>query len=67
MYIGEFAKQAGVSLKTIRHYENIGLLKAPVRKGTYRIYTKNDIKMVLFIKHAQSLGFKLKEIKKKTH
>ena len=64
MYISELAKKAGVSLKTIRHYENIGLLKTPERIGTYRTYREEDVETVRFIKRVQALGFKLKEIKK---
>ena len=61
--IGKVAKQAGVSVETIRFYERKGLLEEPVRKQSgYRQYTEADIRKLVFIQHAKNLGFSLKEI-----
>lgn len=62
MYIGELAKLTGASRKAIHHYEALGLIPQPPRKGRYRIYRATDVDLVAMIKCAQSLGFSLKEI-----
>lgn len=62
--IGEVAKLAGVNLQTIHYYERKGLLEKPPRTSSnYRMYAKDAVRVILFIKHAQKLGFSLKEIK----
>jgi len=64
MKIGELAKQAQVTVDTIRYYERRQLM--PIAKRTssqYRSYSKHDVKRLLFITHAKELGFTLKEIK----
>jgi DNA-binding transcriptional MerR regulator len=63
MYISEFSQLSGVTVKTIRYYENIGLLPEPIRKGKYRHYDDTYVETVKQIKQAQELGFKLSEIK----
>ena len=62
LYIGALAKLTGVSHKAIRHYEALGLIPPPQRKGRYRIYNRADADLICMIKRAQSLGFTLKEI-----
>ena len=60
-----FAKQCGVNKETIRFYEQKGLLHEPNRTSTgYRIYSKEDVRRVRFIKKMQNLGFSLNEIDK---
>lgn len=61
--IGELAKEADVHIETLRFYERKGLLSATKRteKG-YRLYGRDDITRVRFIKHAQKVGFSLKEV-----
>ncbi len=63
MYIGKLAQLCDVSTKTIRHYEQIGLLAAPARQGSYRVYRQQDIERVRLIKQSQQLGFRLSDIK----
>ena len=63
MYIGEVANQSGASPKAIRHYEVLGLLSSVPRAGTYRIYSPSDVMLIRLIKQAQSLGFRLSELK----
>lgn len=60
-YIGKAAEITGASRKAIRHYEEIGLLPAPKRRGSYRIYSERQVFMIHMIKHAQSFGFSLAE------
>ena len=62
MYIGRAAQLSGTTVKTIRHYEAIGLLPPPQRQGKYRVYTQQSVERLMFIKCAQQLGFKLKEM-----
>jgi len=62
MFIGNLSKLCGVSQKTIRLYEEMGLLPTPKRTGKYRTYEPRDVEIVRMIKCAQSLGFRLKEL-----
>ena len=62
MYIGKAAQLSGTTVKSIRHYEEIGLLQAPQRRGNYRVYSQQCVELLMFIKCAQQLGFKLKEM-----
>jgi len=62
--IGAVAKQANVHVETLRYYERRGLVAHPLRSMTnYRLYPKETVRRVRFIKHAQALGFSLQEIK----
>ena len=64
MDIGRAARQSGVSIKMIRHYEAIGLLPPPARTfANYRIYGPNDVHTLRFIKRARTLGFSMDDIK----
>jgi MerR family gold-responsive transcriptional activator of gol and ges genes len=64
MDIGRAAKESGVSIKMIRHYEAIGLLPPPARTmANYRVYGPNDVHMLRFIKRARTLGFSMEDIK----
>lgn len=63
LYIGQVAALTGASRKAIRHYETLGLLPVPERKGTYRIYSHQDVFLVHMIKYAQSFGFSLAELR----
>jgi MerR family copper efflux transcriptional regulator len=63
MKIGEFAKTAGVSTSKVRFYESRGLLlSAPREDNGYRNYGPEDLKRLLRIKRAQTLGFSLDQI-----
>jgi DNA-binding transcriptional MerR regulator len=61
--IKELSERINLPAKTIRYYEQIGLLP-PARRGEnrYRLYDENDIERVRFIKSARVLGFSLTEI-----
>lgn len=60
---GELAKRTGVSMATLRYYEDSGILPVPRRSSNgYRVYTEDYLVKVKFIKDAQSLGYSLKEI-----
>jgi MerR family transcriptional regulator, copper efflux regulator len=62
MLIGKLAELTGVSRKAIRHYEEIGLIPEPDRKGTYRDYSEGYIPIIRLIKKSQVVGFSLSEL-----
>lgn len=62
--IGAIAKDSGLPVKTIRYYEELGLLKTLGRtEGGYRLFRSDTLTRLHFIKRAQSLGLSLSEIK----
>lgn len=62
--IGEAARQSGVKVPTIRYYEQIGLLPAPIRNdGNRRQYEPRDLRRLAFIRHARELGFEIEAIR----
>ncbi|WP_291582072.1 MerR family transcriptional regulator [Clostridium sp. UBA6640] len=64
MKIGEFAKRAGVTAKTLLHYEKIGLLKASYKTSSgYRIYCEEDFLKLQQIITLKFIGLSLNEIK----
>ena len=64
MNIGQAAAASGVSAKMIRHYEEIGLTRAPGRTtSNYRTYGDTDVHVLRFIRHARTLGFGMADIK----
>ena len=61
MNIGDAAERSGLPAKTIRYYEDIGLLK-PDRAGNgYRDYSTADVHRLRFLQRARSLGFSVEE------
>ena len=62
--IGRVAKATGVSAKTIRYYEEIGVLPAPARTvAGYRQYTEQGIERLRFVHRARGLGLSLRQVK----
>lgn len=65
MNIGAAAEAAGISAKTIRYYETIGLVPAAGRAGNnYRDYTEPDVATLAFVNRARRLGFSLREVRR---
>ncbi|MDX1510603.1 MAG: heavy metal-responsive transcriptional regulator [Nitriliruptorales bacterium] len=63
LLIGELADAVGVNAKTIRYYEEIGLLPPPDRTASgYRVYGTEDVARLRFIRRAQQLDLRLDEI-----
>ncbi|KQZ79118.1 Cu(I)-responsive transcriptional regulator [Mesorhizobium sp. Root157] len=59
MNVGDAARRAGLPAKTIRYYEEIGLI-APQRAGNgYRAYSGDDVHRLAFLKRARDLGFSI--------
>ena len=64
MRIGELARQAGMSTKAIRYYEQIGVLTPPARTAAgYRTYDQTALGRLGFVRAAQALGLTLGEIR----
>lgn len=62
--IGSVAKESGLPIKTIRYYDELGLLKTFGRtEGNYRLFSSDALTRLRFIKRAQSLGLSLLEIR----
>ena len=64
MRIGELAERAGVPVKTIRYYEEIGVVAAPPRTASgYRDYDTSVVERLAFVRAAQAVGLTLGEIR----
>lgn len=61
--IGQLARQTGATPKALRLYEQMGLLPTPQRSGSYRVYEREHVEAVMLIRQAQTLGFKLQELR----
>ena len=62
--IGDAAKASGVPAKTIRYYEQVGLLPAATRASSgYRLYDEPSVERLRFIRRARALGLPLHELK----
>jgi MerR family transcriptional regulator, Zn(II)-responsive regulator of zntA len=63
LLIGELAAELGLNPKTIRYYEEIGLLPEPERSESgYRLYTRDDLERLRFIGKAKAIGLSLEQI-----
>jgi MerR family transcriptional regulator, copper efflux regulator len=60
--IGELAKRAGVTTRTIRYYESMGLLQPVEREGGFRYYTEDALRRLHKIDALKKLGLSLDEI-----
>lgn len=61
--IGEVARRSGLTLRTLRHYDDLGLLVPSGRTGgDYRLYAPDDLRRLLDIQHLKSLGLSLDEV-----
>jgi MerR family copper efflux transcriptional regulator len=64
MQIGEVASQTGLSLRTIRYYEEVGLVVPSARTtGGFRLYTDDDVARLQVVKRMKPLDFSLEEMK----
>ncbi|WP_286689360.1 MULTISPECIES: MerR family transcriptional regulator [unclassified Aeromicrobium] len=63
MHIGELAERTGLSLRTIRHYDQIGLLAPSGRsEGGFRLYTEDDYDRLMLIRRMKPLGYSLEQM-----
>lgn len=64
MHIGELADRTGLSQRTIRHYEEVGILTPTSRTDAgYRVYTGADEQRLMLIRRMKPLGYSLEEMK----
>ncbi|AWK12634.1 MerR family transcriptional regulator [Streptomyces spongiicola] len=64
MQIGEVAARTGLSLRTIRHYEETGLVSPSARsQGGFRLYTETDVARLMVIRRMKPLGFTLDQMR----
>lgn len=63
MQIGELAERTGMSIRTLRHYDEIGLLRPSARSdGGFRLYTPDDESRLLLIRRMKPLGYSLEQM-----
>ncbi|MEF2529187.1 MULTISPECIES: MerR family transcriptional regulator [Streptomyces] len=64
MQIGEVATRTELSLRTIRHYEETGLVTPSARsQGGFRLYTEGDVARLMVIRRMKPLGFTLDQMR----
>lgn len=64
MQIGEVAEQTGLSLRTIRYYEEVGLVRPSARTaGGFRLYSESDVARLRLVRRMKPLDFSLEEMK----
>ncbi len=62
MKIGELARKTGKSVRALRHYEELGLLRASRSEGGFRLYGSDELARVYWISKLQDMGFSLSQI-----
>ncbi|WP_265523034.1 MerR family transcriptional regulator [Oerskovia flava] len=63
IHIGAVAERTGLSLRTLRHYDDVGLLRPSARtEGGFRLYTERDVERLLLVRRMKPLGFTLEEM-----
>lgn len=64
MHIGEVAARTELSLRTIRHYDEQGLVVPSARsQGGFRLYTETDVERLMLIRRMKPLGFTLDQMR----
>lgn len=63
MHIGELAERTELSLRTLRHYDEIGLVEPSGRsEGGFRLYTEDDYERLMLIRRMKPLGYSLEQM-----
>lgn len=63
MHIGEVAARTQLSLRSLRHWDEVGLLRPSGRTdGGFRLYTEADVEKILAIRRMKPLGFTLEQM-----
>ena len=64
MHIGEVAERTSLSLRTLRHYDEIGLIVPSGRtEGGFRLYAEEDVARIMLVRRMKPLGYSLDEIR----
>jgi MerR family transcriptional regulator, copper efflux regulator len=64
MNIGEASRRSGLPPKTIRYYEEVGLISPARARNGYRDYRERDVHLLRFLQRSRSLGFSIEEARK---
>jgi Cu(I)-responsive transcriptional regulator len=64
MNIGEVAIQSGLPAKTIRYYEDIGLIKPDRGANGYRSFDAKDVHKLIFVARSRALGFTIEQCRR---
>lgn len=64
MNISDVAERSGLPAKTIRYYEDIGLISPPRDANGYRAFRESDLHKLAFLGRARALGFKVEDCRK---
>jgi DNA-binding transcriptional MerR regulator len=68
MQIGEVGERTGLSITTLRHYDEAGLVEPSSRSaGGFRLYSEADIERLLVIRRMKPLGFTVEEMRDLLH
>ena len=68
MHIGEVAARTELSLRSLRHWEEVDLLRPSGRsEGGFRLYSEEDVERILVIRRMKPLGFSLEEMRAVMH
>ncbi|ROP34637.1 MerR family transcriptional regulator [Pseudokineococcus lusitanus] len=63
LQIGAVAERTGLSLHTLRHWDEVGLVPPSVRSdGGFRLYTEGDVERILLVRRMKPLGFSLEQM-----
>jgi DNA-binding transcriptional MerR regulator len=63
VHIGAVAERTGLSLRTLRHWDEVGLVTPSGRTdGGFRLYTESDVERILLVRRMKPLGFSLDEM-----
>ena len=61
--IGEVAERTGLSIRSLRHWDEVGLVSPSVHSpGGFRLYTGADVERILLIRRMKPLGFSLERM-----
>lgn len=64
MRIGEIAEKTGISIRTLRHYDDVGILRPSAHTpGGFRLYSQQELRRLLLIRRLKPLGFSLEEMR----
>ena len=64
LQVGELAKRTGLTVRTLHHYDDMGLLKPSLHsEAGYRLYTRGDVARLQQVLSLRQLGFALEEIR----
>ena len=62
--IGEVTERTGLSIPTLRHYDNLGLITPSGRSpGGFRLYSEADVRRILLVRRMKPLGFTLDQMR----